>query len=257
MPQLVHHVRRRAARCATAGVNLLFPPHCAYCHADMAGNRDGVLLCTDCRLLLGPESWPCCRRCGAMGSAEDGSPDGCERCGDTPLRFSAVIPLGAYRDDLRGVVLRMKRSSHELLSAAMGRLLALRRADRLAALNVDLIVPVPMYWTRRLRRGTNSAEILAQRLGKDLRVPVGGRVLRRRRNTLPQADLLPKERFRNVRGAFCVRSGYRLDGLRVLLVDDVLTTGATCSEAARMLKQAGADMVAVAVIARAQGFDAR
>jgi ComF family protein len=125
----------------------------------------------------------------------------------------------------------------------------------LADLGGELIVPVPMFWARRLARGTNSPEIVADCLGRSLGVPVGRRVLCRCRNTMPQAGLLPRERFRNVRGAFRVRAGYHLDGRRVLLVDDILTTGATCSEAAKVLKQAGATLVAAVVVARAQGPD--
>jgi predicted amidophosphoribosyltransferase len=86
-----------------------------------------------------------------------------------------------------------------------------------------------------------------------LNIPVRRRLLVRCRNTLPQAGLQPLQRFRNMRGAFRVRRGAGVEHARVLLVDDVLTTGATCSEAAKMLKQAGASMVAVAVVARAQG----
>ena len=256
MPWLVHRFRRRAAGFVAGGLNLLFPPRCACCNADLSQRHDGLHLCADCRRQLGPVAWPCCRRCGAAGAADHDPPERCLLCRDTPLRFDTVIPLGAYRDQLRDVVLRMKRNSHESLSAAMGRLLTLRRMDRLTSLKADLIVPVPMFWTRRLRRGTNSPEILAASLGRCLRVPARRRVLIRRRNTLPQADLRPKDRFRNVRGAFRVRSAGRLDGRRVLLVDDILTTGATCSEAAGMLKQAGASMVAAVVVARAQGPNA-
>jgi predicted amidophosphoribosyltransferase len=113
-----------------------------------------------------------------------------------------------------------------------------------------------MFWTRRLRRGTNSPEALAQTLGRQLGVPVRG-LLRRRRNTLPQAPLPPRERFRNVRGAFALRKSGALDGIRILVVDDILTTGATCSEAAGVLKAAGAAWVGVVVVARAHGPDAR
>jgi len=146
----------------------------------------------------------------------------------------------------------MKQPSHDALSAAMGRLLAARREERFAALKIDLVVPIPMYWMRLLRRGTNSPEVLSRCLGQHLGVPVC-RLLSRRRNTLPQADLSPRERFHNVRGAFRVKGRCRLQGRRILLVDDILTTGATCSEAAAVLKEAGAEMVVAAVIARAQG----
>lgn len=253
MAQLVHRLRRSGAGLATAGLGLLYPPRCACCDAEMLPAGDDLLLCDDCRLLMGPDLWRGCTFCGAIGATDGRSPGRCGLCRKTPLKLDITIPLGAYLDDLREVVLRMKRPSHDGLSAAMGRLLALRRGRQLAELRADLIVPVPMYWIRQLGRGTNSAEILARSLGQSLGIPVGRRVLRRRRNTLPQADLSPRERFRNVRGAFAVRAGYHLESARVLLVDDILTTGATCSEAAGMLKQAGAIVVAAAVLARAQG----
>jgi len=110
---------------------------------------------------------------------------------------------------------------------------------------------VPMYWKRRLVRGTNSPEIIARSVAAGLGVKARGRLLVRCRNTLPQADLSPRHRFSNVKGAFRVRKHRDLDGARVLLVDDILTTGATCSEAARALKKAGAAVVAAAVVARA------
>jgi ComF family protein len=252
---LVHVLRHLVGRLATAELNLLVPPRCACCDADLPSSADGLPLCADCRLVLAPESWPCCPRCGAVGSDQGEPPGGCRLCRNAGLRFDAVVALGGYHAELRKVVLRMKRRSGEPLSAAMGRLLALCRGPQLTEARPDLILPVPMYWTRRLGRGTNSAEILAERLGRFLRIPVCRRVLFRCRNTLPQASLSPPERIRNVRGAFRVRAGYHLEGLRILLVDDILTTGATCSEAARMLKQAGAATVAAAVVARAQGPD--
>jgi len=150
----------------------------------------------------------------------------------------------------------MKRRRSEPLSAAMGRLLAVRRARPLKDLDADLILPVPMYWARKLARGTNSPEVVARCLAQQMRIPVSCRTLRRYRNTLPQKDLPVGQRFRNVRGAFAVRRSYDLQGARVLLVDDILTTGATCSEAAGVLIKAGAAMVAAVVIARAQGPNA-
>lgn len=253
MARLVHRLTDDMAGVARAGLGLLFPPVCGHCRADLPdGQHDGLLLCADCRILLGPELGPGCPRCGAVAAADDGSPGRCEVCRDVPLRFDAAVPLGLYQDELRAAVLRMKRPAAAGLSVAMGKLLAERRRGQLADLSADLIVPIPMYWSRRLARGTNSPEGIAEGVGHVLGVPIRRRVLGRCRNTLPQAELSPSQRFRNVRGAFRVRRG-RPAGLRVLLVDDVLTTGATCSEAAGMLKQAGAAMVAAAVIARSQG----
>jgi len=175
----------------------------------------------------------------------------CIRCRKTPLKFDAVVALGSYHAGLRYSVLRMKLPAHDVLSMAFGRLLAERRRELLLGLCADVIIPIPMFWTRRLGRGKNNPEVLASCLAKPLGISARRGVLVRCRNTPPQAGLPPSQRFRNVRGAFRVRRPDVVKGARVLLVDDVLTTGATCSEAAKMLKQAGASMVAVAVVARA------
>jgi ComF family protein len=233
--------------------DLLFPPVCVYCGAELADACQNCCLCAGCLGKFGPATWSSCNRCG--GEVPDGRPgsDRCESCRNASLQFDLVIPLGAYHSGLREAVLRMKRPLHDALSVAMGRLLVERRRERLAGVRADVIVPIPMYWRRRWGCGKNSPELLASCLAKSLEVPVRSRILVRRRNTLPQAGLAPSRRFENVRGAFLVRRPEAVKGARVLLVDDVLTTGATCSEAAKMLKQAGAATVAVAVVARAQG----
>ncbi len=245
----VHQLRQNARRMAAVGTNLLFPPRCVNCGADLPDNRDRLHLCSDCRESLGPRQWVGCPVCGAAGQLAQK----CLLCGRFPLKIDMTVPLGSYYQDLRETVLRMKRPSHDPLSVAMGHLLALRRRRKLAEFHADLIVPIPMFWARRLQRGTNSPETVARRLGRVLRIPVRNRLLVRTRNTLEQKDLTPKERFRNVRGAFAVRGGRRLENARIIVVDDVLTTGATCSEVAKTLKRAGASEVLAAVIARAQG----
>jgi ComF family protein len=246
-------LRPRAGGWARMGLNLLFPPRCACCEAEIPPDDGPLLLCGPCCLALGPEVWPGCRRCGAWLSDADAA-GGCPFCQDVRLAFDAVFPLGRYDGPLREAVLRMKRLGRESVSMALGGLLARRRGLLLAEFRPDVIVPVPMHWRRRLARGVNSPEVVAKCLARVLKVPIRGRLLARTRNTLPQKDLLPRERWQNVRGAFRVRNGRRtLDGSHVLLVDDILTTGATSSEAARVLRQAGAAAVAVAVVAKAQG----
>jgi predicted amidophosphoribosyltransferase len=147
----------------------------------------------------------------------------------------------------------MKQASGDLLSAATGRLYCHGRGDEVGRLRPDVVTAVPMFWTRRLVRGTNSPDILAEWLAWRLRVPLDLEMVVRRRNTPPQAGLRRAQRIANVRGAFRLRAGYYLEGVRVLVVDDVLTTGATAGEVAGVVKQAGAAMVAVAVLARAMG----
>ncbi len=178
----------------------------------------------------------------------------CPACKDFPLKFDTVYPLGRYEGAMREFVLKTKRLSSEAVSLAIGRLLAQRLGEELARFRPDAVLPIPMHWGKRLLRGVNSPDLLADCLGKKLGVPVV-RSLVRCRYTGPQKDLLPRERFRNVRDAFRLRRSdrRRWPDARLLLVDDILTTGATCSEAARLLKQSGATAVAVAVVARADG----
>ncbi len=251
----IERLAQRAAALAGRGMDLLCPPRCWHCDAELPelpAEDHPLMLCQPCCDALGPESWAGCHRCGAL---EEAGPDGCPACRHMKLHFHGVIPLGPYDGALREAVLKTKQSMHDNVSLALGRLLAGRRERELTAFGPDLVVPIPMHWTRRWRRGVNSPDLVAGCLGRHLRVPVAAGLLTRTRNTLPQKDLTPPDRFRNVRGAFRVRAGRQrqLQDSRVLLVDDILTTGATCSEAAAMLRGAGATVVAAAVLARAQG----
>jgi ComF family protein len=249
-------LRPNWAALKAAGVDLLFPPRCVNCGEELAEHHDNVGLCDACCRLLAPQADICCRRCGAVGSVggivRESSAERCPLCRTTSLRFDTVIALGLYDGPLQQAVLRTKLPQGDSLAAAIGRLLAERRRQELRNLRADLIVPIPMHWSRRLRRGTNSPEILAAALRGELHLPLR-HVLTRRRNTPEQKGLPPRARFHNVRGAFRLRRWHAVAGRRILLVDDVLTTGATCSAAAATLKAAGAAMVAVAVLARGQG----
>jgi ComF family protein len=160
---------------------------------------------------------------------------------------------GPYAGELREAVLRIKRSSEQALALTMGRLFSGRCVEALGAFMPDVIVPVPMHWSRRLSRGTNNPDLVAECLGARMSVRVDRIGLRRRRYTRPQAGLSPRQRLLNVRGAFRVRLGHTFLEARVLLVDDIVTTGATSSAAAGALKKAGAAAVVVAAIARADG----
>jgi ComF family protein len=180
-------------------------------------------------------------------------PQTCADCHGRKLRFDGVVPLGSYKGDLRECVLRLKRPGHESLAAATAGLLYARHADQLVGTKVDAVLPVPMHWARRLVRRANSAELLGAALAARLRVPLLHRAMRRVRNTRKQGPMLRTERLQNVRGAFRLAEDVPLRGKSLLVVDDVLTTGATCDEIAKVLKRAGAATVTIAVLARAEG----
>lgn len=190
-----------------------------------------------------------CARCGAAmpGTA---ARQRCHLCRGAKLWFDEAIALGEYDGLLRGWLLAMKHGRGESLALALAELMWRQFGSRLEAMQPDVVVPVPMHWRRRWVHGTNSAELLAERLAGHLRAPLATGLLRRTRHTPPQFSLPPSERPANVRGAFAVRPGYHLRAARVLVVDDILTTCSTCSAVARTLKQRGAARVAVVAAAR-------
>ncbi|MFG0297726.1 MAG: ComF family protein, partial [Maioricimonas sp. JB045] len=136
---------------------------------------------------------------------------------------------------------------------ALGELLWERHRERISGWNAEYIVPVPHHWTTRLWTGQLPPVVLAHRLGRRLKVPVAGHILRKVRRTPAQSSLPPSGRRANLRNAFRVASGVRMTGARILLTDDILTTGTTAHRIARLLRQAGAAEVNVAVIARGLG----
>ncbi len=190
-----------------------------------------------------------CLRCGAFVPGTASRPR-CHLCRGTKLWFDEAIAFGEYDGLLRDWLLAMKHGRGESLVLALAELIWRQCRERLEAIQPDVVAPVPMHWRRRWAHGTNSAELLAERLARHLGVPLATGLLRRTRHTPPQFSLPPSERPANVRGAFAVRPGYHLREARVLVVDDILTTCSTCSVIARTLKQRGAAHVAVVVAAR-------
>lgn len=244
------------ARQARLGAgSLLLPPACAACQVSLAadevapGTPSAALLCEDCRDELG-QGFSACPRCASRdpGTASDGH---CMACRDRRFRFSWAVALGMYEEKMREAVLRTKLPTEHSLTATLAELLWERHGERLAAFRPDAVLAVPMHWWHRLRRGGNGPDILCEAIARHLGVRSAPNLLARRRNTIPQSILPHGRRQINMRRAFRLRSSYVLKGARLILVDDVLTSGATANEAAATLRSAGAAEVVVAVIARA------
>lgn len=161
-----------------------------------------------------------------------------------------MVCLGMYEGILREAILKAKRPRWQPLAAALAELLYRERRDRLNDLACDLAVPVPMHWRRRWLRGVNHSETIATELARYLGIPAKN-ALKRVIATEPQGGLSASARRKNIRGAFRKRLRFNVKNKRVLLVDDIVTTGATCTEAARTLRRAGASEVVVTTISRA------
>lgn len=215
----------------------VFPARCIGCQ------RRGVALCEACRPRLPYLPDGVCERCSAIRTAR-GVCGGCRRL--SPV-LSSVRAALAYEGAARTAILTLKFRSGRYLAPLMGDLLR----DALAArpLTVDLVVPVPLSQQRQRARGFNQAELLARQVV----TAVGGRLCvdgLTREERRAQRTLNAAERIANLQGAFRARDVRAIDGRRVLLVDDVVTTGATVSACADTLAQAGAGRISVLAFAR-------
>ncbi|QDU95413.1 DNA utilization protein GntX [Lignipirellula cremea] len=218
----------------------------------MATPGDGILLCNACRLQLMDDA-PQCRRCAAPVPVVSPAGD-CPLCRRGKLHFDGAVALGVYRGELRLAMLRIKHWTETPLAIQLGKLTGGKAASVFAGRAFDLAAPMPMHWQRRAIRGCNPAESLAESAASRLGIPLAPSLLHFRRTTEKQNILPPSRRFSNVRRALGASLNYDLQNAQVLLVDDTMTTGATASEAARALKQAGAAGVYVAVVSRGIGW---
>jgi ComF family protein len=242
-----HSLRDLTRGVARGVLDLVYPRSCLLCGQALA--EDPKDFCSQCRHALTQDDRPTCPRCAATIGAFTATEEGCPTCRDRDHRFRGVFRLNVYEGALRDAILRIKHAEAEDLAEGLGWLLAEKAAERLAGQRLDCVVPVPLHWLRHLQRGFNQAKAIARPIAARLDVPLRTRLLRRRRHTAHQVGQSYTARQENVRGAFQA-TGQALRGKTILLVDDVLTTGATCSEAARALRQAGAECILVAVLAR-------
>jgi ComF family protein len=241
----------RLRRVGLKVLDLVFPRACHSCKSPLRG-EENPSFCPDCWGTIKRIDGPACPSCGipfASRAALSHSP--AHRCGDCrmrPPRFDRAVAAGLYEGVLAEAIQLFKYRGRAGLARPLGELLAEAAGSFPAA---DGLVPVPLHPGRLRERGYNQAlllcDVLARRLGVEV-IPDG---LERRRETPPQTGLSPEARRRNVRRAFEMKPRRRMKGRRIILVDDVLTTGATVNECARVLKRAGARAVYVLTVARA------
>lgn len=236
-----------AAGDGLAGVVL--PESCPLCGRPTPPEAAGSA-CVDCSRAL-PQVERYCRRCSApIGPFLDPEVP-CGFCLRDRLSFAGAFTADEYKDAVRSAVLAAKRPGGRRAAAWLAERLWERRGGEIAGCGIDLVVPVPQHWTRRLVAPHNTAELIGRRLAGRLNVRFSRHVLLKVRRTPTQARLTPTERRANLRKAFA--ASRRLDGLRVLLADDVLTTGTTADRASRALLEVGAEAVWVAAAARGLG----
>lgn len=248
--------------------DLAFPPVCRLCNEAVQNDPD---FCRRCLTELSASEKlmrTACKSCGlpsyaaaenvASASEPNGAPERplCQRCPRKGFLFDSVTPVWMYLDRVRDAIVAAKFAHHAPLTDALGRQLGARVAESLASDPPETVTFVPSPLSRRMTRGGTGTEFLAASVARTLTIGVV-QLLRLTRKTQKQAWLSDRERLANVRDAFSVKRGYAFTkppdfrNRHILLVDDVLTTGATANEVSRVLLAGGARKVSLAVVARA------
>ncbi len=218
-------------------------------------------VCPACRKSFTPVGSPLCTVCGEYFVSREGPDHVCGACAGRPRPYGRARAVGLYDQSFKTLIHRFKYRGKTQLADPLGRLLFAAWLTYWQPDTIDRVVPVPLHHRRFRRRGFNQAYLLMRnwpRLGAVCGVAVPDikadrALLVRQRPTQPQVGLRREERRRNIRNAFALNGAADCKRKRILLVDDVFTTGATVAECARVLKRAGADRVDVLTLARAAG----
>ena len=230
-------------------LDFFFPPKCPLCGKDQVGRREDRP-CPACLSRLKFTSSPRCPRCGLGFGSPSENDHLCSECLTEERYFGNARAVCLYEGLMVEAISRFKYGRATRLSRPLGSLLAEYQDPEFPFSRWDLILPVPLHPKRLRERGFNQSLLLARYLSRKRSIPLNITSLYRSRPTTPQTQLSGPERQRNVRGAFGVRGPEAISKKRVLLIDDVFTTGATARECAKVLLDAGAKQVDVLTLAR-------
>ena len=231
-------------------INLLYPPLCLVC-----GRRDELrdqVLCTTCLRKLKKRLPPFCVRCGRQLPGDPRIKASCDDCKKDTLYFDRAFSVFYYNGILKDLVHNFKYKKMTSLAQEFARLAVDFIKDHGIAKNTDMVLSIPMHSKRLFKREINPSHILAKAIAKKLRLDYSGRLLKKTKNTAAQSRLSRSERIENLKGSFSLRKNTRacVKNKKILIVDDLFTTGSTVNECARLLKEANADYVEVVTLAR-------
>ena len=226
-------------------LDLVLPPRCLSCGEEVESAHG---LCAACWQKLSFLGAPCCACCGLPFAYELGADALCGACTRARPAYDRARSALRYDEGSRRLVLGFKHGDRLHGAPAFGAWM--RRAGAELLRDADYLVPVPLHWTRLFRRRYNQSALLAYAIHRAGGPDVAADWLTRRRRTPSQGEFGPEGRRRNVQGAFALRRGRTVGNLRLVLIDDVLTTGATVEECARVLRRAGAARIDVLTLTR-------
>jgi ComF family protein len=231
------------------GLGFFYPEICRFCETERASAKEGFV-CRRCWTQIRFIRPPFCNRCGLPFAGDITTEFECANCREMELHFSSARSAVVARGIVLEAIHRYKYSRELWFEPFLADLLIREAKPALGGQHWDFIAPVPLHSLKEREREFNQAERLARRLSHAVNIPLNTRLLRRVLPTATQTLLTRDQRADNMRRAFAARHGARLAGARIVLVDDVFTTGATTSACAKVLRNAGADDVCVWTVAR-------
>ena len=231
------------------GLGFFYPEICRICEAERATATSGFV-CSRCWLQVRFIRPPFCGRCGLPFEGDITTAFECSNCREMELHFSSARSAVVAKTIALEIIHRFKYQRQLWFEPFLADLLLREALPVLCGQNWDFIAPVPLHSVKEREREFNQAGLLARRLSDAAKIPLNCHLLRRVSPTMTQTRLTRQQRADNMRGAFAVRKGVKLDGEKIILVDDVFTTGATTSACAKALKAAGAGDVCVWTVAR-------
>lgn len=255
-------------------LRLVFPPGCVACDRELdeqtmaslepaaasyAGHPSLDQWCQPCLAKLISVNAIRCPKCAAVLARASPFQDQCASCLKAKLPIEGAFSINNYEGILQALVIKTKNYRDEMLAWQLGRLLSFSVQQQSPDLSIDLVVPIPSHWRRQVKSGFHAAYLIAESFASERAQQQSTSLTTRRalkciKATKKQGTLSVNARISNVRGVFrCVKPDW-VKGRKVLLIDDVMTTGATISEASKVLRRAGAESIHVAVVARATGM---
>ncbi len=236
-----------------AGIaDIIFPPCCVVC-GELLQRHSSLSLCESCLQGIRFISSPLCPCCGVPFSGEEGDDHLCGQCLMEEKPYALARSVGRYEGTILTAIHKFKYHGKTGIGKALGGIMADFASGIWEMGTFDLIIPVPLHIKRLRERGFNQAVILARELSKRFHLPLDFSSLKRTRFTPPQVGMGRKERSANVKGAFSITNPRNITGKKILLIDDVYTTGSTLVECSRVLLDANAEAVAILTAARATG----
>ena len=231
-------------------VNLFYPALCHICgKKTILWNQN---LCKDCLKKMKKRLPPFCIKCGRQLSGEAELQEKCSDCKKNNLYFDRVLSVFYYDDVLKELVHNFKYKKLTSLTKEFVELTLDFMREYAIGKKIDLVVSIPMHPLRLFKREINPSHILAKNIAKKLAVRYSGNLLKKTKNTPPQSKLTRAERMKNVKGSFSMQKNNTpyVRHKKVLVVDDLFTTGSTVNECARVLKESGSSYVEVITLAR-------